>query len=334
MGFKDKVNRFEEKKRGFEKKKEKYENTNLAGALRSGRIDPADELRAALQGWVMRLEAERDKIRIMKDMFNYLRSAVERVIKNAEEYQPSDDDKLQLKYWENLRKLLEKASFDEDKLKLEGSEVDKITDAIEADSELLEKFSEEFGKSRKPAETWPGYVQKRLGINKQSDLTAKINRAKREEKRLGGSTDRSGMFEKAVKRLKGDIIKELKDFRMDMLWLERDTTEHAEKSSKIVESGSALSKGSEADKRKHYKKLGKTQKSYAKITNEAIDTLIDIRESVDSDKQIKVITPRDQRVYLSIQKITKVDLVKEAEKELAESAKTGRTRSDAVTSRG
>lgn len=342
MGFRRFAEKLKAKKEKFDNDKQELEKSSLMGSLRSGRIDVFDEVRSKLQGWYRGLGRERDNLRQMKEMFDALDKAVDRVVKNKDEYAPKEDPATTKKFYETLKDLLNEAikgknATDNLDGNWEDSKYDTMNAAISRTNELKEKAKQVAAKRSKsgvPTGTGKNGWAKVLahGIEKVKNAKEEIDEATSEIRKLTSGKNKALEFQKAMQTLENEVQKkELRAFKMKMLWAERDTENNMDFASRATESEGEIRNDGENNIRKHEKKLKDVQGEYAKCTNKAIDTLIDIRDFVDSDDKTKVITPREENIYKSLQKITKRDLIKETQRELEAAVKAGgRQRSNAV----
>ena len=297
-------------------------------SLRSGRIDLFDELRAAAQARAQRLEGEKMKIALMSDLHRHLQKIVKRVLDNADDNAPnSSTSELEIKYYEVLIEFLEtiKKHFRGTAVEEIPADSDRFKDIrtkINGDSDLKDKVKKMIGTgaqkipgSSKPNDECINYLK--LSVkNVNRDLTAANKRKGQLEKE-----DNSETYLKAIEELK-EARKKLQAAQMEIKWIKRDTEENADRNAELAECKTKTKDDGEDDIRKHYKKLGNTQKIYADCTTSAIDTLIDIYRAVDNETQNKIISPQSKKVVQKIQEVNGIDLVKEAKAEIDELTKS------------
>jgi hypothetical protein len=310
---------------------------------RGGRIDLFDELRAVVQARAQRLKDEKAMVSLMDDLFDHLCMVVTRVVKNNVENAPDGDSELEIKYYQYLRDFLSKVDKDKKDIKeltLEkcDQKIKKIIKEIKGDSKLQDKIVS-IAEAITTTDTFPSNPSADadwLAVLKHgvTDVKKSLRAAQTKLKKLQSNPDKAGTYKKAIEVLKGEVHDDLHAFKMGMLWLIRDTEENAKKSSELSERDNLTKDEGANDMRKHIKKVGKSQKAYITCTNKAIDTLIDVYESVDSENQSNIISPRDKRAFMDIQRINRRNMVKESKAEIAKSTKSyGRKRSNAVTER-
>ncbi len=299
--------KLKEEKQKFDDDKQELEQSGLMGSLRSGRIDVFDEARAAIQGWYHSLGHEKDVLRQMKEMFEVLDNAVDRVVRNKDEYRPSSSSwELEKKYYTILKDFLTaatKGKGNSDPISTSGAYV-KIKAKILEDPKLQEKVKA-MAESRKKGSVGSKASIELLahGIETVSDAQPYLDKATREINRTDKNDDRRSKYAKAMRVLIGQVQPDFRKLLMEMTWIKRSTDESLESTSRIVESSRPIRDSGESDKKMYEKKLKKFQGSYAGKFNTAIDTLIDIRDSVDSEHKTRVITPREKTIYISMQKI-------------------------------